>query len=427
MRVRFGNLLITAIFTLLIPGLAVATNGTFLIGTGAKHRAMGGAGVAFPLDATSIAINPASASHLEGTARIDAGLMFFQPKRLACTRAIPECTRSGSNQFLLPNGGGVYKFNRKVSFGFVAAPLGGGSTRYNRDIFVDGGPDNTVGVDLKQMVMAPTVSYKANKMFTMGVSPLIGVQQFRAYGLDSLVTPGITIDPDNVTGNGNDWSYGAGVRIGGLLQFYKGRLNFGASYSSKMHMSEFDKYKGLFTPDGDFDIPSNFTVGIAIKPIDKLTIAFDVQRIKYSEIPAISNSINNTVGTVSDPTTKGKLGEDGGGGFGWGDMTVYKIGLNYEFNDKLTLRTGFNYGESPIPEDDNLMVNTVAPATVEQHATIGFTYNINKSSEFSFSYMHAFKNTQSNFDDGEFPISPGGGATIEMVQNSVDISYGYKF
>lgn len=427
MPVRIKTLLLCSLLVLALPNTANATNGSFLIGVGPKHRALGGAGVALPLDSTSIAINPASASHIDTTARIDAGAMLFYPKRLACTQAIPECERSGANLFLLPFGGGVYKFNRKVAFGFAATPLGGGNTRYGRDIFIDGGPPNTVGVDLKQMLMAPTVSYQANKLFTMGMSPLIGVQQFRAYGLDSLVTPGITDDPDAVTNNGNDYSYGAGVRLGTLVQFYKGRLNLGASYSSKVNMTEFDKYRGLFTPNGDFDIPSNWTIGIAVKPTQKLTLAFDVKWIRYKDVPAISNSINNTVGTANDPTTKGKLGSNDGGGFGWDDMTVYMIGLNYEFNDKLTLRAGFNYGESPIPDDDNLVVNTVAPATVEKHATVGFTYQFNSASEISVSYTHAFKNTQSNFDTGDFPISPGGGARIQMVQNAIDVSYGHRF
>ena len=41
-------------------------------------------------------------------------------------------------------------------------------------------------------------------------------------------------------------------------------------------MSEFDEYAGLFAEQGDFDIPSNWVIGIAIKPTENLDIAVDV-------------------------------------------------------------------------------------------------------------------------------------------------------
>lgn len=417
---------ICATLALALPGVAMATNGSFLIGAGAKHRALGGAGVALPLDATSILINPASAHHV-GT-RGDVGGMLFVPRRQACTRAVPECVKSGADYFFLPNMGGAMRFKRKISFGFAASGVGGGNTRYNRDIFVSGGPENTVGADLKQMIMAPTVAYRVHRKFTIGGSPLIGIQQFRAYGLDSFITPAITSEPDGVTNNGNDWAFGGGIRLGGLARFYKGKFNIGASVSSRVYMTKFDKYDGLFTEDGEFDIPAHGTIGIAFKPSDKLSVAFDVTHILFSDVDALGNDITNTTGVSTNPggpTTP--LGAKGGGGFGWDDQTVYKLGIMYDWNDKLTLRMGANYGEAPVPEDDNLLPATIAPVTTEWHAALGFTYELSRSSEFSFSWVHAFRNELSNFDTGQFNISPGGGATIEMVQNSFDLSYALKF
>jgi len=99
----------------------------------------------------------------------------------------------------------------------------------------------------------------------------------------------------------------------------------------------------------------------------------------------------------------------------------------YDWDDKLTLRIGANYGKAPVPEDDNLLPATLAPVTTEWHAAMGFTYGLSRNSEVSFSWVHAFRNRLSNFATGQFNISPGGGATIEMVQNSIDLSYALKF
>ncbi len=54
-------------------------------------------------------------------------------------------------------------------------------------------------------------------------------------------------------------------------------------------MTEFDNYKDLFAEQGDFDIPSHFAVGLAFKATDKLTLAFDFQKIYYSDIASIGN------------------------------------------------------------------------------------------------------------------------------------------
>ncbi|QLQ01512.1 MAG: outer membrane protein transport protein [Thiobacillus sp.] len=38
-------------------------------------------------------------------------------------------------------------------------------------------------------------------------------------------------------------------------------------------------------------------------------------------------------------------------GFGWKDQTIYKLGVNWGVNERLQLRAGYNYGKSPIPDD----------------------------------------------------------------------------
>lgn len=420
---RLSKVLLWASVAVLLPGEALATNGTLLIGIGSKTRSLGGAGVAMPMEATSQLINPASATELG--IRAEVGLMFFQPKRQGCTNIVPECTKSGSNQFLMPFMGGTYKFNRKLSLGFVGAPLGGGNTRYDENLYEEGA--GTLGADLKQMVIAFPIAYRMNKNLSLGFAPVIGIQQFRAYGLTTFQTQGITIDVENVTNRGNDYSYGGGVRLGVLSKFFNGRMNFGASYASRVYMTKFDKYRGLFTEEGSFDYPEQFTLGLAVKPLNDLTVMFDVTKVFFSDIPALGNDVTNAVGKADGTPTTGRFGERDGGGFGWQNQWIYKMGINYDWSSKLSLRIGANYGSAPVPEDDNLMPAVIATVTTEWHASTGFTYGLSAASEISVSYVHAFKNTLSNFDTGQFNIAPGGGAEIAMVQNSIDVSYALKF
>ena len=130
-----------------------------------------------------------------------------------------------------------------------------------------------------------------------------------------------------------------------------------------------------------------------------------------------------------------KLGGDKGLGFGWGDATVYKIGLAYDYNSKLTFRIGYNYAKTPI-KDDQILFNLLAPATVEKHITTGASYRFNKNHELTFNLMHAFKNTVKG--PTRFPpTDPVTGtnavagtvnnAATSMYQYSLGIGYGFSF
>ena len=112
-------------------------------------------------------------------------------------------------------------------------------------------------------------------------------------------------------------------------------------------------------------------------------------------------------------------------GFGWDDVTAYKIGLNYDYNDQWSFRTGYNYAKSPVKENQALF-NMLAPATVEHHVTIGASYRPNKNMEWSMNYMHAFENTI-NGTTAFTNRAPGDdNASLSMKINSLGISFAYK-
>ena len=130
-----------------------------------------------------------------------------------------------------------------------------------------------------------------------------------------------------------------------------------------------------------------------------------------------------------------------GAGFGWEDQNVIKIGVKHQLNNKVTLLAGYNHGKAPIPETETAF-NVLAPATVEDHLTLGMEYQLSKSSNIAFQYMHAFKNTING--DGTLtaagPQSPGSiiqvgpspftditAADINMSQNSFGIAYTKNF
>lgn len=160
-------------------------------------------------------------------------------------------------------------------------------------------------MDLAQLVIAPTLAYKINPNHAFGISPLIGIQSFEAQGLQAFA--GFSTSPNDLTNKGHDTAYGYGVRVGWFGRLSEA-VSVGAAYSTKIYMTEFDKYKGLFAEEGDFDMPENYNVGIAFKATPRLTVLADYRRINYGDIASVGNPsasvVNCSLVGGTDPSTR---------------------------------------------------------------------------------------------------------------------------
>lgn len=449
---------------LTVPYVASATNGYFLIGFGAKSRAMGGTGVANNTGGMAAAFNPATM--IDSDTRFDIGAeLFIPPRAVTHNSGILGYTDEESNHdlFMIPSMGGTYQWNNKMALGF--AFIGAGlKTEYNQTANsdscnqVNGGvvpgyttcpptfydpvltntPATEAGVELMQMQFIPSIAYKVHKNHTVGASIVLAAQFFEAKGLEAFDDLGFTSSPGFLTGMGFDHAYGGGYRLGWLGNFMDEKLKVGVNYSSRVWMGEFEDYKNLFAENGDFDIPENYSIGVAYTFTPKWTAAFDVQQINYSDV----RSIGNPGPAVTAPTTGNlfplcpdvtnndscKLGGANGLGFGWDDQTIYKIGVDWTISEKWNARAGWNYAKSPIP-DDQVLFNMLAPATPEHHLTFGGGYFFTENVTLDANVMIAFLNTIK----GPTAFGPGGAqvqgsnASIAMGQYSLGATLGIKF
>jgi long-chain fatty acid transport protein len=351
-----------------------------------------------------------------------------------CTRSVSD--KSDREFFLVPNFGYVRKLNDKMSTALTLFANGGMNTHYKRNIYdeafaaLGGAPPGfgtglpatgTLGVNLEQMLMSATLSYRVNENHTLGVSPVFGFQRFSARGLGDFNFVGLSADPGSLTDRQTDVAIGAGIRVGWVGQVHP-KVTLGANLASKVYMTKFEKYSGLFADDGAFDIPAHVAFGLSIRPNPKLTLAFEAQRIFYSDVDSISNPGPTLAEFGGFVTPDRQLGASNGIGFGWESIWALKVGGKYEFNNKWTVRAGYNYGESPIP-DDEVLINILAPGTVEHHLTTGISYRYDKQSEVTLSYMYAVHNQQTD------PVTSfaGSSAKFGMHQHAVDISYSRRF
>ena len=425
------------------PG-AFATNGYFSHGYGLTAKGMGGAATAMTKDTFGGANNPASMVWVGN--RMDLGVDVFSPIRSASrtgsTMGINGSANSDSEQFLIPEFGYNSMLDSKTSFGVTVYGNGGMNTDYpggqiaagvcgptgsgGLGFTSDAGPYNLLcgtgklGVDLMQLIIAPTWSYKFSNSQSVGVSPLLGYQRFKAEGLQGFA--GFSSDSTKLTNNGYDSATGFGVRVGWMGKM-SDAVTLGAAYSSKVAMSKFEKYKGLFAEEGDFDLPSNYNLGVAIKASPATTVAVDYQRINYTDAKSVSNPSTNGASTI--PNT---LGGSNGRGFGWGDIDVWKIGVEHQYSSTLILRAGFDNTDNPIVARD-VTFNIIAPGVVQEHFTLGFTHLMDKTSEVTMAFSHVTENKVSgpSLYATWLGAAGGGDEEIKMHQNSFGVAWAKKW
>jgi len=430
-----------------LPLAAHATDGYFAHGYGMKAKGMGGASVAVAQDAFGGANNPATMAFVVNQFAI--GVDLFSPSRSAERSGSPPgagldgSVDSGSNYFGIPEIGYNYMVRPDLALGVTVYGNGGMNTDYPGGQipgasacqgFYPGqssynllcGTGN-LGVDLSQLVIAPTLAWKFAPNHAIGIAPLWAYQRFKAYGLQAFDNPMLSTSPGSVTNNGYDNSSGWGVRVGYYGQFTP-QFAVGASYSTKISMGDFGKYQGLFAQSGGFDIPANWSLGIAFKPTTQWLLAFDYERIEYGDVPSINNAANLLLQCLGG-NRSACLGGPSGAGFGWQSVNVYKLGAQYEIDPQWTVRAGYNYTDNPIQPAD-VTPNIIAPGVVQNHLTLGATYSWDKKNEITGAFMYAFNNSvqgASLFNNFFPPPQPNMQERIEMDQWSLGVQWAYKF
>lgn len=402
----------------LAPLAAHATVGYFSHGYGLKAKGMGGVGIALPQDAMAPASNPAGLGFVGN--RVDFGVDWFRPNRSSevvgnGAGLNGSNNGNGTKDYFIPEFGISRTFGKNMALGLVVYGNGGMNTTYNRSPFTAFGGTSPAGVDLIQMFIAPTIAWKPSPDHSFGLSLNFAYQRFSADGLNSFA--GISSDPANLTNRGDDDATGWGLKLGWTGKVTTA-VTLGATYQTRTRMSRFDKYKGLFAEQGDFDIPEHYGLGISIQATPKLTLAGDIQQINYGKVKA--------VGTPADCLFTGAclLGQSNGGGFGWRNATVYKLGISYEWSKDLTLRAGYVTLRQPIPASQTFF-NILAPGVVEDHLTLGGTWSLSPTTELTVGYMHAFRKKING--SGSIPVGFGGGnANLQMNQNSLGVAFGWK-
>jgi long-chain fatty acid transport protein len=410
---------ILVVLLILIAPAAFATNGYFTHGQGTTSKAMAGANTAIAQEALDAESNPAAAAFIPSG--YSFSLALFSPDRSYTVTGAPSgypqtfglapgTVTSKSKYFPMPALGFNIRPTDRDAIAVNLVARGGMNTDYRTSTFYGG--DHT-GVDLAQVFLTTTYARKITQNQSLGITAVIAGQRFKASGLQAFAA--FSSDPNCLTNNGYDTSYGFGARLGYLAHITP-QFSFGAAYSPQIEMSKLQNYCGLFAQDGRFDIPASASAGIAYTVAQlPVTFAADWQQIQYSKVHSVGNPLFPNL--MTSP-----LGAATGAGFGWHDVNVAKIGVQWKATDTFTWRAGFSKADQPIPSSE-VLFNILAPGVVEKHFTFGGTKTLNDRGKFHFALMYAPNKTVT----GANPLEAPGQQTISLKMHEWEAEFGYTF
>lgn len=443
-----GGLAATLAAMSLMGTPAMATDGYFAHGFGARHKALGGAGVADSTDSTASALNPAGLVHLKRDEYTSA-VTAFSPRRkysASGTTSVAPFGGSGTidsnkNWFAIPNLAYAHLLHDNPYIdviGFTVYGNGGMNTQYPASaggVGVFGG--GQAGVNLEQAIISLAFAKKIGN-FSFGLAPAIVRQKFRATGIASFGANGLSVGPKGTIDRGDDVSWGYGLRYG-VEWTPMSNVRIGVAGNTRFQVSNFERYAGLFAQQGGFDIPASIQAGIAVDVMPNLTFMLDYKHIWYGDIAAISNPSHNIVACAAAVFAGGSspkcLGGENGAGFGWQDVDVIKVGAEWEALNWLTLRAGYSYTTQPIRGKD-VTFNILAPGVVQSHFTGGAEVKLNDNWSVELEGMYAPQVSVTGPDVfNGLPVCAGaagavpcnGTETIRMYQYEITAGIKYKF
>lgn len=297
--------------------LAFATNGYFSHAYGAQAQGTAGTAIALPQDALAIANNPAGIGSLGQ--RVDIGATVFNPDRTASITgngagANGKYDGNGKEYFVIPEFGYIQPLAHDVTFGLAVYGNGGMNTNYKKNPYAAFGNTGSAGVNLAQIFLSPALAWQFAEGQSIGVSANLLYQRFSATGIQGFSS--FSENGKALSDQGNDSSTGIGARVGWSGQLGD-KVTLGVTWASKIKATRFKKYEGLFAEQGSFDVPENYGIGIAYRPVPQLAISADVQRIEYGDVKSVANPFS-----VQSLGAGNIFGSSNGVGFGWDSIHV---------------------------------------------------------------------------------------------------------
>ncbi|HAC22239.1 MAG TPA: aromatic hydrocarbon degradation protein [Porphyromonadaceae bacterium] len=380
----------------------------------AKQAGMGHVGVAMPLGAESMHFNPAGLTTMKGSIDLSAGASGVFTNIEYQNGDIKAKTDNGVSTPMYAYAG--FRIYDNLAAGIsVTTPYGSG-LNWGKDWV---GAHLIQDINLKSFSIQPTIAYRPIEGLSFGAGLMImtgDVAISRALLPKGALGP---LNPDlkDVVPVSASLSGKAKIGVGfnvGVMYDINEKFTVGASYRSKVKMKvnegtaelsyASEAIKKLLEASGkvppldqgtfaaQMPMPSNFNIGVTYRPTDRLTVSGEVQFVGWAAYDSLNIKFSeNVLGGYDIKAEKN-----------YKNTRIYRIGTEYKTTERLDLRLGAYFDESPVRSD---LYNPETPGMNKLGLTCGFSFRPipRLSIDGAFTYTHGFKRHGSYPD----PASPG--------------------
>ena len=229
------------------------------------------------------------------------------------------------------------------------------------------------------------------------------------------------------------------VKLGyhiGVMYDVCDKVTLGLSYRSRVRMkvkegtAELDysseKIKDLLDATGQIPpldkgtfhaqlpLPSNTTFGVSYRPTDRWELALDLQFVGWSAYDSLNVVFNEKVLKIEDIKAEKN----------YKNTMIYRIGAQYMATDRLDVRLGLYYDQSPIRKNN---YNPETPGMGKIGISTGCSFEPYRNLQIDFAFLYI----QGVSRHGSYPdkYSPGGKFSGKYESNAVSASLGlaYRF
>lgn len=318
-------------------------------------------------DASTIFFNPAGLTMLPDRQVVMAGHLIKPQAEFTGSSNIGGGDGGDAGGLaLVPNAYFAYRLTPDIHVGVgMNAPFGL-KTEYDSTW---AGRTQGIKSELKTLNLNPSVAWKASDSLSLGAG--LSIQYAKATLTNLAGAAGLA------TIKGDD--YGWGFNLGALWKL-NDSTRVGLAYRSEVDQTlegtaEFSIATGANGPvTANVTLPDSASLSLVHKLNPRLELLADVTWTGWSDFDELR--IVRTTGTTLGVTPEN-----------WSDSYRYSVGANYRMNDKVTLRGGMAYDETPV----SATFRTVRiPDENRTWLAFGAQYRLSSKSALDFGYTHLF-------------------------------------
>jgi long-chain fatty acid transport protein len=371
MLFRTGRL--TACLALAACGSAAHAAGYALIEQNASGLGNAYAGqAASAQDASTIFFNPAGMTMLPDRQVVLAGHLIKPGAEFGGTVTPNIGGGDGGDAgdlAFVPNAYFAFRLTPEVHLGIGAFAPFGLKTEYDSTWV---GRVHAIESELKTINVNPSIAWKLSDALSLGAG--VSIQYIEAT-LTNATGAGLPPAVGAVKGDDYGWGYNLG-----LLWQASERTRFGLAYRSKIdHTLEGDlKVNGIVaaTPVyADVTLPDSASLSAFHRVNDRWDVMADVSWMGWRSFDVLN--VVNAAGTSVTPRTPEH----------WDDTWRVSVGANWRLNDRLTLRGGVAYDETPV--SDRFRTARI-PDEDRTWLAFGAQYRLSPQSLIDVGYAHLF-------------------------------------